>query len=189
MQVESKVASLTIALILLGVALVVLLLGGLIFWWVRRKKTKEKVPLDVANLSISGTLGSAYGHIRTFPESQSLLSSRKSSTMTNQLVERAEDHMDGRVSRFIDASTVELGQSMVDEAERSYADVLEEGTELDTSLTLQPPLARQEDFHSRPGSTLVHSRPESSASRYHTSSLVLYSSSHLSSPAILWRRS
>ena len=165
LQVEGKVPSLTIALSLLAVAIVVLLLAALIFWWVKRKKTKEKVPLEVANLSISGTLGSAYGHIRTFPESQSLLSSRKSSTMTNQLVERAEELMDGRVSRFIDASTVELGQSMVDEADRSYADVLEEGSELDTSLTLQPPLARQEDFHSRPGSTIVHSRPESSVSR------------------------
>ena len=102
LQVEGKVPGLTIALSLLAVAIVVLLLAALIFWWVKRKKTKEKVPLEVANLSISGTLGSAYGHIRTFPESQSLLSSRKSSTMTNQQVERAEEHMDGRVSRFID---------------------------------------------------------------------------------------
>ena len=48
---------------------------------------------------MSGTLGSTYGHTRAFQESQSLLSSRKSSTVTNQNMEKAEEMMmDSRVN-------------------------------------------------------------------------------------------
>ena len=103
-QVPGKLSSLTIALVVLALVLSLALLGCLIFWWRRnRQRASKDQQAEPVNLSMSGTLGSAYGHTRGAfpgPESQSLLSSRKSSTVTNQMVERAEEMMmEGRVSQ------------------------------------------------------------------------------------------
>ena len=100
-----KVSSLTIALLVLALVLSLALLGALLFWWRRRRlRASKDQQAEPVNLSMSGTLGSAYGHTRGAfpgPESQSLLSgSRKSSTVTNQTMERAEEMMmEGRVSQ------------------------------------------------------------------------------------------
>ena len=107
LQVPGKVSSLTIALVVLALVLSLALLGCLLFWWRRnRRRASKDQQAEPVNLSMSGTLGSAYGHTRGAfpgPESQSLLSSsRKSSTVTNQAMERAEEMMmDGRVSFFL----------------------------------------------------------------------------------------
>ena len=102
-QVPGKVSPLTIAMVVLALVLSLALLGCLLFWWRRRRqRTSKDQQAEPVNLSMSGTLGSAYGHTRGAfpgPESQSLLGSRKSSTVTNQAMERAEEMMmEGRVS-------------------------------------------------------------------------------------------
>ena len=102
-QVLGKISPLTIALVVLSLVLSLTLLGCLLFWWRRRRRRASKdQQAEPVNLSMSGTLGSAYGHTRGAfpgPESQSLIGSRKSSTVTNQTMERAEEMMmESRVS-------------------------------------------------------------------------------------------
>ena len=112
-QVPGKVSSLTIVLVVLALVLSLAILGCLIFWWRRnrRRASKKDQQAEPVNLSMSGTLGSAYGHTRGAfpgPESQSLLSSRKSSTVTNQTMERAEEMMmEGRVSQAMATNFVD----------------------------------------------------------------------------------
>ena len=64
--------------------------------------------------------------------------------------------------RYIDASTAELSPSGGEDLEQTYYTSLREGREetdmeeVDSSMSssAQPPLAPQEDFPSRPGSTV-----------------------------------
>jgi len=154
-----------LAMIIVGVGAVILLVLLLYFRWRRRKVEKEKEEENqVEKISFGGTLGATYNHVQTFPETQSLLSSRKSSTITNHTVERMEDQTDGvlgdsRVSRFIDSSAMELNRNL-DEPDRSFGGVLEEGREggflaaSNISFGAQPPMAPSEDFSSRPDSTV-----------------------------------
>ena len=65
-----------------------------------------------------------------------------------------------QVSRYIDASMAELGRSAVEDVDRTYGVLLEEGGEdgpENVSFALQPPLANQEDVTSRPESSISRS--------------------------------
>ena len=65
-----------------------------------------------------------------------------------------------QVSRYIDASMAELGRSAVEDVDRTYGVLLEEGGEEgpeNVSFLLQPPLANQEDVTSRPESSISRS--------------------------------
>ena len=59
-----------------------------------------------------------------------------------------------QVSRYIDASMGELGRSAIEDVDRTYGVLLEEGGEENVSFTLQPPLANHEEFTSRPESSI-----------------------------------
>lgn len=166
-QVETQGLSLTLVLLLLLLCLLLLLLLLLSWWWLRsrRRRREEKGGvLESVPGQMSGTLGSTYGHsLPPLPESHSLLSSRKSSAVTDILGEGKEvrEAWDTRVSRYIDASTAELVPGGGEDLEQTYYTSLREGREetymdeVDSSMSsAQPPLAPQEDFPSRPGSTV-----------------------------------
>ena len=59
-----------------------------------------------------------------------------------------------QVSRYIDASMGELGRSTIEDVDRTYGVLLEEGGEENVSFALQPPLANHEEFTSRPESSI-----------------------------------
>ena len=59
-----------------------------------------------------------------------------------------------QVSRYIDASMGELGRSAIEDVDRTYGALLEEGGEENVSFALQPPLANHEEFTSRPESSI-----------------------------------
>ena len=59
-----------------------------------------------------------------------------------------------QVSRYIDASMGELGRSAIEDVDRTYGVLLEEGGEENVSFALQPPLANHEEFTSRPESSI-----------------------------------
>ena len=81
------------------------------------------------------------------------------------------------MSRYIDASMAELGKGAVEDVDRTYGVLLEEGAEEgfdrtygilleeggeegqveNASFRLQPPLANQEEFTSRPESSISRS--------------------------------
>ena len=48
----------------------------------------------------------------------------------------------------------ELGRSAIEDVDRTYGVLLEEGGEENVSFTLQPPLANHEEFTSRPESSI-----------------------------------
>ena len=63
-----------------------------------------------------------------------------------------------QVSRYIDASMAELGRGAVEDIDRTYGVLLEEGESPENvSFALQPPIANQEEFISRPESSISRS--------------------------------
>ena len=102
---ETQGLSLTLVLLLLLLSLLLLLLLLLSWWWLRSRRRREEKGGGVESVpgQILGTLGSTYGHsLPPFPESHSLLSSRKSSAVTDILGEGREvgEAWDTRVSRY-----------------------------------------------------------------------------------------
>ena len=103
---ESQGLSLTLVLLLLLLCLLLLLLLLLSYWWLKsRRRREEKGGGGVESVpgQILGTLGSTYGHsLPPFPESHSLLSSRKSSAVTDIQGEgrAVREAWDTRVSRY-----------------------------------------------------------------------------------------
>ena len=82
------------------------------------------------------------------------------SHLVSDIFPKRKDQYCLQVSRYIDASMLELGRGAVEDVDRTYGVLLEEGGEEgpeNASFALQPPLANQEEFTSRPESSISRS--------------------------------
>jgi len=135
---------------------------GVIILYKRYKKSKDKADKTDCQISLP-TLGTQY-------ELHSLLSintvGRKSSNHSEssnpvsddiEKCDKSQDVFDGRVSRYIDASTIEMSRAedyMAEQANYTLKDILDETSEQrlgsSQSFNLEPPRALPENSTSRP---------------------------------------
>ena len=156
-QPSTDSAVTVIAVIILGICFI--LIVGVIILYKKHKKSEQKRGKEKLEISLP-TLGTQY-------ELASLLSintvGRESAEGSNQARddletrEKAQDVFDGRVSQFIDASTVEMNRTedyLADSENYTFENILDVTTDQmlgsSHSFYLKPPHADPENSTSRP---------------------------------------
>jgi len=158
------------ALVIVGVC--VLLIVGVFILYKKHRNTRKKRQNPELEISLP-TLGTQYElnsliSINTVGRKSSRQSeeSNEDANMTEGSFEKSQDVFDGRVSKYIDASAIDMNKSeddITDGANYSFQNILDVTTEKDLgstkSFNLQPPHAFPESSTSRPMSMIETETP------------------------------
>ena len=158
------------ALVIVGVC--VLLIVGVFILYKKHRNTRKKRQNPELEISLP-TLGTQYElnsliSINTVGRKSSRQSeeSNEDANMTEGSFEKSQDVFDGRVSKYIDASAIDMDKSeddVTNGANFSFQNILDVTTEKDLgstkSFNLQPPHAFPESSTSRPMSMIETETP------------------------------